>query len=179
MPIISVFGSSAPRPGSADYELARQMGALLAEAGFTVQTGGYCGIMEAASRGASEAGGHVIGVTSSQIEEFRPTPPNQWVAEEIKYLTLRERLIHLVEKNDGAIVLSGGIGTLAELALSWSWLQVGEISPRPLIAVGGIWARTLNAFITPEYISSGHAALIQTAKTPKEALKILVEALED
>lgn len=177
MTVISVFGSSAPLPGSADYELARQMGSLLAGAGFTVQSGGYGGIMEGASRGASEAGGHVIGVTSSQIEQFRPTPPNQWVAEEIKYPTLRERLIHLVENCRGTIVMPGGVGTLSELALVWSWVQVGEISPRPIITVGGLWARTLNAFIAPEYVSASTGNLIQQAKTPKEALQRLTEQI--
>ncbi len=178
MPIISVFGSSAPQPGSADYERARQMGTLLAEAGFTVQTGGYSGVMEAASKGASEAGSHVIGVTCSQIETFRPMPPNSWVAEEIKYPTLQERLAHLVERTDGIIVMPGGVGTLTELALSWSLVQIGEISPRPIIAVGGLWARTLNAFITPEYIPSQYARLVQVAKTPKDAIQQLMTCFQ-
>ena len=112
--IISVFGSSAPPPGSADYEAARMVGHLLARAGFAVQTGGYSGTMAAASQGASEAGGHVIGVTSAQIERFRPTPPNQWVVEEIKCQTLHERQLHLISNCHGAIVMPGGIGTLAE-----------------------------------------------------------------
>jgi len=175
MPIISVFGSSAPVPGSADYELARQMGALLAEAGYAVQTGGYSGVMEAASKGASEAGGRVIGVTCRQIEAFRPMPVNQWVAEEIKLNTLQELLSYLVTQSHGAVVMSGGIGTLSELALTWSLMQVGEISPRPLIAVGGLWARTLNAFISTEYIRPEHIGLIQLAKTPKDAIELLGE----
>ncbi len=173
MPVISVFGSSAPKPGSADYELSRQMGALLAEAGYTVQTGGYSGVMEAASKGASEAGGRVIGVTSRQIEQFRPMSANQWVAEEIKFNTLQERLSHLVTQSDGAVVMPGGIGTLSELALMWSFMQVGEISPRPLVAVGGLWARTLNAFVSTEYIAPKYISLIQVAKTPKDAIKML------
>ncbi|MFQ5577835.1 MAG: LOG family protein [Anaerolineae bacterium] len=177
MPIISVYGSSAPAPDSADYEQARALGRLLAEAGFTVQTGGYGGVMEGASRGASEAGGHVIGVTCAQIETFRPLPPNRWVAEEIKYNTLNRRVMHLVKQCDGAIVMPGGIGTLSELALSWSLAQVGDISPRPIIAVGAVWARTLNAFITPDYIRPEHAALIQPAKTPTEALALLTARL--
>lgn len=173
MPTISVFGSSAPKPGSADYDVARQMGALLAQAGFSVQTGGYSGVMAAASQGASEAKGHVIGITCTQIESFRPMGPNQWVAEDIKYPTLRERLLHLVDKNDGVIIMSGGIGTLSELALVWSMVQVGEIPARPIIAVGDLWAQTLNAFIDPAYIQPGHAALIKLAKTPKEAIALL------
>ena len=136
--VISVFGSSAPKPGSADYQSAKTVGRLLAEAGFTVQTGGYIGVMSAASQGANEAGGHVIGVTSAQIEQYRPTPPNQWVIEEVKCKGLRDRLLYLVDNCDGAIVMPGGIGTLSELSLIWSFVQVGEISPLPIVAVGGI-----------------------------------------
>jgi uncharacterized protein (TIGR00725 family) len=87
-PIISVFGSSAPEPGSADYEAARDLGQRLAQADFTVQSGGYVGVMEGVSRGANEAGGHVIGVTCDQIEEFRPGKVSPWVKEEIRHPTV-------------------------------------------------------------------------------------------
>ena len=172
--IISVFGSSAPPPSSADYEAARMVGHLLARAGFAVQTGGYSGTMAAASQGASEAGGHVIGVTSAQIERFRPTPPNQWVVEEIKCQTLHERQLHLISNCHGAIVMPGGIGTLAELALMWSLAQVGEISPRPIVAVGGLWQRTLAAFIDETYIRPTHQELLTIVRTADEAVKKIV-----
>lgn len=179
MKIISVFGSSAPAPGSADYESARDMGTLLAQAGFAVQTGGYGGVMAGASQGASEAGGHVIGITSAQIETYRAIPPNQWVVEERKYATLSERLSHLVGQCDGAIVMPGGVGTLAELAFIWSLLQVGEISPRPVIAVGALWAQTLQAFIDPAYVKDTDAALVKLAQSPQEAAAILSIDLKD
>ncbi len=175
--VISVFGSSAPQPGSADYEAARAVGRLLAEAGFTVQTGGYAGIMAGASQGANEAGGHVIGVTSAQVEQWRPIPTNKWVIEEIKQQTLRERLLYLVDHCDGAIVMPGGIGTLSEMALIWSFVQVGEVSPRPIIAVGGLWQRTLAGFIDEAYVKPVHQALITVVRTPDEAVKALVKLL--
>jgi hypothetical protein len=62
------------------------------------------------------------------------------------------------------------------LALIWSLMQVGEIPVRPVVAVGGLWARTLSAFIAPEYVRPEHAALIARAKTPKEAIKLLTAA---
>ncbi len=176
--VISVFGSSSPRPGSADYEAAKTVGRLLAEAGFAVQTGGYSGIMSGASQGAGEAGGRVIGVTSAQIEQFRPTPPNQWVKEEIKRQTLRDRLLYLVDNCHGAIVMPGGIGTLSEMALLWSFVQTGELSPRPIITVGGLWQRTLAAFIDNNYIPPNHQELITTARTANEAVKKLVALLK-
>jgi uncharacterized protein (TIGR00730 family) len=175
--IISVFGSSAPQPNSADYESARTVGRLLTKVGFAVQTGGYGGVMAAVSQGAHEAGGHVIGITSAQIEQFRPDAVNQWVKKELKQHTLRERVIYLVEQCDGAIVMPGGIGTLSELALMWSLVQVGEIPPRPIVVVGGLWQRTLAAFMTEEYIQPAHRELITLVRTADEAVKSIVNQL--
>ncbi|HKZ68790.1 MAG TPA: hypothetical protein VJ020_01840, partial [Anaerolineales bacterium] len=93
MKIVSVFGGSAPKPASEPYVEAVAMGRFLAEAGYTVATGGYTGVMEGASRGAAEAGGHVIGVTCGLIENWREGfGANTWVKEEIKFDTLRDRL---------------------------------------------------------------------------------------
>ncbi len=175
--VISVFGSAAPKPGAADYEAARSVGRLLAEAGFTVQTGGYSGVMSAASQGAREANGHVIGITCAQIEQFRPMPANPWVAEEIKCQTLRERLLYLVDNCHGAIIMPGGVGTLSELALIWSFVQVGEISARPIITVGGLWQRTLAAFIAGDYVRDEYQKLVTIARTAPEAVKLLVTQL--
>jgi uncharacterized protein (TIGR00730 family) len=175
--VISVFGSSVPGPGSADYEMARDLGRRLAQAGFAVQTGGYVGVMEGASRGANEAGGHVIGVTCAQIEEFRPLKANPWVKEEIRHPTLRERVLYLVDRCDGIIVMPGGIGTLSELALAWSFAQVGEMTSKPIIPVGGLWQRTLAAFVDQAYIRPDHVALLEPARTHAEAVDVLAKRL--
>lgn len=173
--VISVFGSSAPQPGSADYEVTRDLGRRLAQAGFTVQTGGYLGVMEGVSRGASEAGGHVIGVTCPQIEDFRPLKANAWVKEEIRCPTLRDRVLYLIDHCNGIIVMPGGIGTLSELALAWSFTQVGEIPSKPIIPVGGLWQRTLAAFIDQAYIHPGDVKLLTPARTAAEAVELLVK----
>jgi uncharacterized protein (TIGR00730 family) len=168
--IISVFGSSAPQPGSLAYEEARLVGRLLAEAGFTVATGGYSGTMTAVSQGASEAGGHVIGVTCHQIERFRPLGPNDWVKEEVRYETLRERLLHLVTQSQGMIVLPGGIGTLSEMTLAWSFLQVGEVADQPLVLLGPLWQQTVQAFYSPDYVREQDMGLLLFADTPETAV---------
>ena len=173
--VISVFGSSAPEPGSADYEAARDLGRRLAQAGFTVQTSGYVGIMEGVSQGANEAGGHVIGVTCDQIEEFRPLKASPWVKEEIRRQTLRERVLYLVDHCDGIVVMPGGIGTLSELALAWSFAQVGEMKPKPIIPVGGLWQRTLAAFIDRAYVRPEHVALLEPVRTVGEAVEVLAK----
>lgn len=175
--IISVFGANASSPGSADYEAARDLGRRLAKLGMVVQTGGYGGVMEAASRGASEAGGHVIGVTCALFETTWALRPNRWVQEEIKQPTLRARVVYLVEQCDGIVVMPGGIGTLSELALAWSLMQVGEIRRKPLIAVGGQWQRTLAAFVNPNYIAAEHLALLTLVRTPAEAVRVLQQQL--
>jgi len=172
-PIISVFGSHAPKPGSNDYLLAYKMGRLLAEAGYSVATGGYGGTMEAASQGAFEAGGHTIGITSETVERSRPVKLNRWIQEEIKYKTLSERVNHLVTVNQGMVVLAGGIGTLSEFALAWSYLQVQEISKRPLILVGRMWVNTLQTFFDPRYVTKEHNSLYQCVHSPEEAIVLL------
>jgi predicted Rossmann-fold nucleotide-binding protein len=107
--------------------------------------------MEAVSRGASEAGGHVIGVTCIDIEEWRGTAPNQWVKEERRKKTLTERLMGLIEGCDAAIALPGGAGTLAEISLMWNLMIVESLPPRPLILVGSGWQSTFDQFFKEFY----------------------------
>lgn len=146
--VVSVFGGSAPKAGSEAYEAARELGRRLALAGFAVATGGYGGVMSGASQGAAEAGGHVIGVTCAQIETWRgDLMANRWVAEEIRYRTLRERLHHLVASCEVAVAMPGGIGTLSEIALTWSLMQTREIPRKPLVLVGRLWRETFSTFL--------------------------------
>ncbi len=167
--IVCVFGGSAPTPGSPAYEEAYLVGKLLAEAGYTVATGGYVGIMEAASKGAAEVGGHVIGVTTDALNQWeaRQVRPNRWVREEIKFPKLRDRLYHLVTFCDAAVSLSGGIGTLSEVSLAWSLIQVGEIAPKPLVLLGKAWEDVLTNFYgSGDYIREQDMALLQYVQTP-------------
>ena len=143
---VTVFGGS--QPTEADYAAAMRLGKILGQAGHTVLTGGYIGTMEAVSRGAAEAGAHVIGVTCEEIERWRKVGPNAWVMEELRFPTLRERLFALIDQSDAAIALPGGPGTLAEIAILWNLLAVHALPPRPLILVGRGWAETFGAFFT-------------------------------
>lgn len=139
---VSVFGASAPRPGDAVYEAAVALGADLAVAGYAVATGGYGGLMEAISRGAAEAGGHVVGVTAPALFPNREGA-NRWVTEEVPHSTLLNRIDDLVENSAAAIVLPGSIGTLAEMTAFWNNAFISRFSgavPRPLIAVGDPWS---------------------------------------
>jgi hypothetical protein len=177
---ITVFGGSTPLPGETAYEDARFLGKLLAQAGYTVLTGGYMGTMEAVSRGAVEAGGHVVGVTCAQIEVWRQSSANPWVLEEWRFDTLKERLYHLVEQCDAALALPGGVGTLAEIAVMWSQMQTGSMPPRPLILVGPGWLETFNALLTTQrgYISDEHQSLITFARNSEMAFSPLQSTLK-
>ncbi|MFQ5818281.1 MAG: LOG family protein [Terriglobia bacterium] len=169
MPTVTVFGSSRPAPGSADYETARALGAALARAGFTVCTGGYGGVMEAVSRGAREAGGHAIGITA----ELFGAPANAWVAEEVRVKTWQERLFELIRRGEGYVVLPGGTGTLAELAVVWEMLSKGLLARKPLVVLGDFWRAVLDVVDKKEHA----APLVLQAQSPQEAVKFLEQHL--
>lgn len=174
---VTVFGGTKPRPGDPAYAEAVQLGALLARAGHTAITGGYMGTMEAVSRGASEAGGHVIGVTCQEIEDWRGGKANTWVREERKVQTLQERMILMMDLADAVIALPGGIGTLAEIALLWNRMVI-EASPRkPLVLVGSGWQATLRELSELDgYFPPAHLQLLECVGTVGEALDRLSRA---
>ncbi len=140
MKTVTVFGSSLPGEGSTAYSEARHLGGLLAAKGFAVANGGYAGLMEATARGAREAGGHTIGVTCS----VWAAAANRWIAEEVRTNSFLERLTTLVERGDAYIVLPGGTGTLAELALVWEMMNKSALSrtvggQKPLLVMVPYW----------------------------------------
>ena len=172
---ISVFGGSQPKEGDSAYIEAMELGSLLAQRGHTVLTGGYIGTMEAVSRGAHEAGGHVIGVTCDDIEAWRAVSPNQWVKEEQRRKTLIERLQVLVEGCEAALALPGGAGTLTEIALLWNLMIVESLPRRPLILIGSGWQSTFDQFFKDLeiYTSAKQREMLQFAKNVDQAVEIL------
>lgn len=179
MKAITVFGASNPQPGEPAYLQAQKLGSLIGRAGYTVLTGGYMGTMEAVSRGAAEAGGHVIGVTCEEIEAWRAASANPWVKEEWRKPTLNERLLTLTEACDAALALPGGVGTLAEIAIMWNHLQVGVLAPRPLILIGSGWQATFETLFAShdEYISPKYRGLLSFAEDVETAFQTLQLAL--
>ena len=166
--VVTVFGSSRPAAGTEAYETARRLGELLARAGFTVATGGYGGTMEAVSRGAREAGGHVIGVT---IKGWGPA--NQWVEVDVAMKSWHKRLLDLVRRGAGYVVLTGGTGTLVELAVVWEWINKGFLVQRPVVILGEFWEPVVRAIPASEV----RANPIVRATTPEEAVDLLVSKL--
>jgi uncharacterized protein (TIGR00730 family) len=172
---VSVFGGSQPKAGSAAYEEARLLGEMLAQRGHVVLNGGYIGTMEAVSRGAYEAGGHVIGVTCEDIEVWRAVGRNQWVTEEMRKKSLIERLQCLVESCDAAIALPGGPGTLTEIALTWNLMIVESLPRRPLILVGDGWQSVFDQFVQSfdGYIPARQRELVAFARDVQTAVEML------
>jgi hypothetical protein len=173
MKTVAVYGGAIVAPESDDYAATFAVGKALAEAGYAVMTGGYSGVMEAASRGASEAGGHVIGVTTERIESLRGAKINQWVVDEIRHPTLRERLMHLVLEADAYVVMPGGLGTLNELVTVWELIRVGDIPRRPLIGYGPFWREVLAPFMDTPYVQNSMIELIQFVQTPQAMIEAL------
>ncbi len=171
---VAVFGSARTPETDPRYAAARRVGRLLAEAGLTVCSGGYDGLMAAVSRGAREAGGHTIGVT---LALFDPRPANPWIVEEIKMPTYLSRMERLIELADGYLVLPGGTGTLTEMGATWSLRQIRAIPPRPCVLLGESWARLWQALQRELTVSAEELAVWQCAATPEDAADILVRAL--
>jgi uncharacterized protein (TIGR00730 family) len=172
MPIVTVFGGNAAEVNGAAYEEAYQLGRLLGQSGYTVATGGYYGTMEATSKGARECGAHVIGVTTGRFDE-RGLKPNQHVAEEIKFLNLFERLHYLVTFSDALVALRGGVGTLSEVALAWSLMQVAEMPRKPFVLVGPHWWQIMETIFRESTAKEQDKVLISFAASVDEVLAVL------
>jgi hypothetical protein len=176
--LIAVFGSSRALPGDGDYEQGVTCGRLLAEAGFGVVTGGYGGLMEAVSRGAADAGGHVVGVTVPDAFPDR-SGANAFVAEEVATPQIVERIHQLTDRTAGAIVLPGSIGTLTELAMAWNLSFIARFSggaQKPIVTVGRTW-QDLVAHLTA--VLDTDAELVTCVESVPEAVQRIVQATRD
>jgi uncharacterized protein (TIGR00730 family) len=167
---IAVFGGSRVVEGSPAHREAYSLGKQLARAGYAVASGGYDGTMDALSRGAAEAGAHVVGATS---DLFDPSVPSSWLSEERRTADLYTRLETLISLGDGYVALRGGIGTLSEVTLTWSLLQVGQIPQRPLILLGSDWRGVVEAFEKYSDMGSSILNLAQVADTVEETISLL------
>jgi predicted Rossmann-fold nucleotide-binding protein len=130
--------------------------------------------MEAASRGARQAGGQVIGVT---MDLFTPRlAPNPWLTKEQRVKDFFPRLRKLTSAH-AFVILQGGIGTLTEATLTWSLLQTGQITPRPLVFVGDHWRRILDAFRANTLMAEHDWVWISVVDGVEDAITVLAESL--
>ena len=171
--LVSVYGSSMVERGEAVYADARRLGGALGAAGVAVATGGYGGVMEAASRGAVDAGSEAVGYT---VDGWDMRSPNPYLSREVVCADLYERLSQLIEDTSALLAMGGGIGTLAEVALAWNHLAMKLIAPRPLIVVGPDWARTLESLSSLLEIREKQLTEIACVRDVDEAVEKLTEA---
>jgi uncharacterized protein (TIGR00730 family) len=135
---VVVFGSARTPPEDPWYEAARELGRLLGEAGFTVITGGGPGIMEAANRGAVEAGTESVGLN---IELPFEQAMNPWVTRGIQFNYFFTRKLMFVRYARAWVVFPGGFGTLDELFEVLTLIQTGKARRFPVVLVGtGHWS---------------------------------------
>ena len=165
---VAVFGSSEPAPGDALYEQARRVGNLLALSGYTVVSGGYGGVMEGASRGAHEAGGRSIGVTTSAL---RRGPGNPFLSEEQQEPDLFLRTRRLIELSDAYIILRGKSGTLAELMFLWALNRGGLLPSTRIVLLGEFWEEILDSLTNLNMVESDQMAITRMAHTPEQAME--------
>jgi uncharacterized protein (TIGR00725 family) len=172
--IVTIFGGSKCREADPEYAQALRVGAMLADSGFTICTGGYAGVMEAASRGAHERGGRVLGITMNQFK----SEPNRYLTEKVPSEHFYERLQRLITQSVGYIALRGGMGTVTEISLVWNKLQTKVLDPRPLVLLGDCWPSIVKAWQSHLAVSDDDVRLLDFAATPEEAVAIIKEKSE-
>lgn len=169
--IVTIFGGSQCGENSPEYKEAKDLGARLARAGFTICTGGYLGIMEAASRGAREAGGRVFGIVLNQFK----SEPNRYLTDKVATDHFYDRLQNLITRSVGFVALRGGMGTVTEVSLVWNKLQTGVLERRPLVLVGDCWRAVVQSWQENLVVSEADVALLDFAADAEQAARIIVE----
>ncbi len=168
--IVGVYGSARLPESDPRWVAAFELGAALAETGYTVATGGYEGVMGAASRGARSKGGEVLGYT---VTSWDGLPANEAVTRRIDSADLFDRL-RLFSEADLLIALDGGIGTLAEITVAWNLLQVSDA--RPLLLVGDAWVELVDFVRRRLVVGPADLAVVRVLPSGTPTGTVLAEA---
>lgn len=150
---VTVFGSARFTEENEYYQLARQTGAMLADLGYTVITGGGPGIMEAANRGAYEAGGKSIGFN---IELPMEQDPNPYTTDAVNFRYFFSRKVMMAFATDALVCFPGGFGTLDEMFEIITLIQTQKMPVVPVILVGKDFWRPLDTFIRDHLLEGEH-----------------------
>lgn len=169
--IVTIFGGSKCAHDSPEYLEAKTLGRKLAEAGFTICTGGYLGVMEAASRGAREAGGRVYGIVMNQFKH----EPNRYLTDKVATDHFYDRLQNLITRSVGFVALRGGMGTVTEISLVWNKLTTGVLALRPLVLVGDCWKPVVETWQRHLAVSDSDVRYLNFADDAEEASRIIIE----
>lgn len=180
-PAISVFGSARFEDGHPYYELARNTGRALAQAGLTVMTGGGPGIMEAANRGAKEAGGYSVGCNIILPYEQRYNP---YLSRAVTFYYFFVRKIMLVKYSYAFVIMPGGMGTMDEMSEAITLIQTGKIYNFPVILVGndhwsGFRHWVENTLVPSGAVSKGDLDFLHFTNDPQEVLRIVDKMIKN
>jgi uncharacterized protein (TIGR00730 family) len=176
-PAVTIFGSARLPDGDPVYQAAVRTGALFAEAGFAVVTGGGPGIMEAANRGAQEAGGLSVGFN---IELPHEQASNPYLDVSLTFRHFYARKTMFVKAAEGFVVFAGGFGTLDELFESLTLIQTGKVLHFPVVLFGKAHWTGLLGWITDRVLGEGLIAptdvdLLTVTDDPAEAVRVVVD----
>lgn len=179
-PCVTVFGSARFKDGHRYYEIAEKVGYAIAKSGFTVMTGGGPGIMEAANKGAYEAGGYSVGCNINLLREQAPNSyMHEWVT--LDYFFVRKFL--LLKYSYAFIVLPGGWGTMDELFETLTLIQTGMIHHFPVVLMGKDYYQQLADFIDlmlkEGTISADDLKFIKFTDDPNEAMEHLAKYISE
>jgi uncharacterized protein (TIGR00730 family) len=177
---VSIFGSARIAEGHPWYELTRETAACLAKHGYTVITGGGPGLMEAASRGATEAGGESIGLN---IELPHEQQPNRYLSRSLNFHYFFARKLMFVRYARAFVIMPGGFGTLDELFEALTLIQTHRIYHFPVILVGvDFWAPMLDwidrSLEENGLISPGDKELLMVCDEPMKVCEHVIRASE-
>jgi uncharacterized protein (TIGR00730 family) len=178
-PAVSIFGSARIKEDHPDYRKARKLGQLLAKEGIAVLTGGGPGIMEAANRGASEAGGISVGLNIELPFEQKPNPYAKKVLT-FKYFFVRK--VMLVKYAKAFVIFPGGFGTMDEFFEALTLIQTQKIIPFPLILVdskfwGGLIDWIKDQMLRNNFIKETDLDLIKIMEEPEEVIEYIKDFL--
>src|SRR5437870_10631541 len=178
-PAVSVFGSARIKESDPEYTAAREVGAKLADAGFSVITGGGPGVMEAANRGCKEAGGLSIGCNIELPHEQRL---NDYVDLGVDFRYFFVRKVMFVKYAEGFVVFPGGYGTLDEFFEAVTLIQTGKVLHFPVVLYGSDYWRGLIDWMGERPLSEGKISpedleLFQLCDEPEEAVTFIEEVL--
>ena len=179
-PAISVFGSARTTPGHPSYAMAEEAGRKLAEAGFAVITGGGPGIMEAANKGASEAGGVSVGLG---IELPFESGLNAWVDVGINFRYFFARKTMFVKYAQGFVVLPGGLGTFDELFEALTLVQTQKVTSFPVALLGVDYWQGMMNWLRDTVLADGKIAasdldMLMLTDDVNEAVQLMIKARE-
>jgi len=166
---ITIFGSSIPFEEDEQYKFAYKLGAILAQNGFNICTGGYKGIMEAASKGAYDNAGFVYGVTIDLWDK----EPNPYITVEVREQKLFERITKLLELGDAYVILQGGTGTLLEFAAVWEYSNKNLQQQKPIICHSQMWKEIVDVMNRQMFLENRRTDLVKYFDTVEEIVECL------